>query len=124
MEIISFNSQARLTPFEQIIKYCLKLVSRNCQYCVPDEMAAAFITHNQYYHSWLHYIICHLISHIPVQSAVCKEVQSTVFCSLSNKYSLIWRIFIAETYIRMHIFEKFHRKLRIQFPSVSVASQS
>jgi len=72
---------------------------------VPDEMAAAFITHNQYYHNWLHYIICHLTSHIPVQSAVCTAVHSTVFCSLSMRYNLIWRIFIAVTYIRKHVYE-------------------
>lgn len=48
-EITSFNSQACLTCVEQIIKHYLKLMSRNCRYCVPDEMVAALVTNDQYY---------------------------------------------------------------------------
>jgi hypothetical protein len=41
LEMTSFNSQTRLTPDKQIIKYCLNLFSRNCRYCTLDETAAA-----------------------------------------------------------------------------------
>ena len=33
LEMISSNSQTCLTPGEQIIKYCLKFLPRNCRHC-------------------------------------------------------------------------------------------
>jgi hypothetical protein len=41
LETISFNSQTCLIPGEEVIKYCLKFLSRNCLHCVPDKRATA-----------------------------------------------------------------------------------
>jgi hypothetical protein len=41
LEITSFNSQICFTPGKLIIKNCLKFLSRNCQYCAPDDFKFA-----------------------------------------------------------------------------------
>ena len=53
LEMTSFNSQTCLIPGEEVIKYCLKFLSRNYWYCVPSErvtactIAACVVTLNQ-----------------------------------------------------------------------------
>jgi hypothetical protein len=47
LEMISFKSQACLTPGEHIIKHCLKFLSGNCEYCAQDETVVSWVTHRQ-----------------------------------------------------------------------------
>ena len=54
MEMTAISSQICLTPGEQIVKYCLKFLSRTCWYCMGSLMAAAWCTH--------HYSYCHVYS--------------------------------------------------------------
>jgi hypothetical protein len=37
VEITPVNPQKFLTPHEQIIKYCLKFLPRNCRHCAPND---------------------------------------------------------------------------------------
>jgi hypothetical protein len=44
----NLNSQTCLTPGEQIIRYCLKFLSRNFRQYTLDEKAAAWFTYKYY----------------------------------------------------------------------------
>jgi len=47
---LTFPSTLSLTSGEEIIKYYMKFLSRNCWYCTKSFMSFLSLTHCQYYH--------------------------------------------------------------------------
>jgi hypothetical protein len=70
----NFSCQACLTSEEQIVKYYLKLLSRNCRHCAASLTAAAWLTHQQSYRrvcGTFHHLTS--FSHGPIQFAACNR---------------------------------------------------
>jgi len=62
LKMTRFNSRRFQTPDEQIIKYCMKFLSRNFRHCAPGTTVTPWLDHRQYYGRVfpLHWIVWNL----------------------------------------------------------------
>jgi hypothetical protein len=111
-EMIS-TSQTCLTPGEQVIKYCLTFLSKNCLYCAASLTTAAGPACRE----------CgtlHPLGDCPVAPAVRNRLKGTVrrtfILFVRTRYSLLQWIFNVEAYMRKNHMKSAVANIEYRFP--------